>query len=291
MLTGAATSIGALMSEPKNLLPWSSPRDENAPRIDTSIPHSARVYDYWLGGKDNFEADRKVAEGTAAVAPGIVQGARDNRAFLGRAVRFLAEQGITQFLDIGTGIPTQGNTHEVAQQVNPAARIAYVDNDPIVMTHARALLRSTQEGRTCYVEADLRAPKTILDHPEVNDVIDFREPVALVIVGTLMFITDEEDPPGLVRQYTEALSPGSYFAVSHVTADFFPKAVGNAADAYRTPNLGFTPRTKAQISEYFEGFELVEPGMVPVALWRPDEDPELAPVREHGAYGAVGRKI
>ncbi|WP_232320464.1 SAM-dependent methyltransferase [Herbidospora daliensis] len=249
------------------------------------------MYDYWLGGKDNFEADRKVAEGTAAVSPGIVQGARDNRAFLGRAVRYLAEQGVTQFLDIGTGIPTQGNVHEVAQQINPAARIAYVDNDPIVMTHARALLRGTREGRTCYVEADLREPKSILEHPEINDVIDFGRPVALVIVGTLMFIADEEDPAGLVHQFTEALVPGSHFAVSHVTADFFPKAVGNAADAYRSSKLGFTPRSREQISEYFEGFELVEPGMVPVALWRPDEDLELASGREHGAYGAIGRKI
>lgn len=279
------------MSEPKNVLPWASPRDENTPRIDTSVPHSARVYDYWLGGKDNFEADRKVAEATRIASPGIVQGARDNRAFLGRAVRYIAEQGVSQFLDIGTGIPTQGNTHEVAQQVNPAARIAYVDNDPIVMTHARALLRSTRQGRTCYVEADLRDPGSIIDHPEIKGVIDFSEPVALVIVGTLMFITDKEDPAGLVRQYTEALVPGSYFAVSHVTADFFPETIADAADAYNSDSLGFTPRTKAQISEYFTGFELAEPGLVALATWRTEEDPALLAQRIHGAYGAVGRKI
>ncbi|WP_066372906.1 SAM-dependent methyltransferase [Herbidospora mongoliensis] len=278
------------MSEPKNLLPWASPRDENAPKIDTSIPHSARVYDYWLGGKDNFEADRRVAEAAKTASPGIVQGARDNRAFLGRAVKYIAEQGITQFLDIGTGIPTQGNTHEVAQQVNPAARIAYVDNDPIVMTHARALLRSTRQGRTTYVEADLRDPRSIIDHPEIKGVIDFSEPLALVIVGTLMFINDKEDPLGLVRQFTEALVPGSYFAVSHVTADFFPKTIADAADAYNSDALGFTPRTKDQISQYFTGFELAEPGLVALATWRSDEDPALLSQRIHGAYGAVGRK-
>ncbi|GAB1820460.1 SAM-dependent methyltransferase [Herbidospora sp. RD11066] len=278
------------MSEPKNPLPWASSRDENAPKIDTSIPHSARVYDYWLGGKDNFEADRKVAEATAAAAPGVVQGARDNRAFLGRAVQFLAEQGISQFLDIGTGIPTQGNTHEVAQRINPAARIAYVDNDPIVMTHARALLRSSREGKTTYVEADLRDPKTLLEHPEIGRVIDFDQPLGLIIIGTLMFIKDEEDPLGLVRQYTEALAPGSYFACSHVTADFFPKVIEGAVNAYNSDALGFTPRTKAQISEYFEGFDIVEPGIVAVSQWRPDEDPSQAPERADGAYGVVGRK-
>ncbi|MFB4278111.1 SAM-dependent methyltransferase [Nonomuraea sp. MTCD27] len=260
------------------------------PRIDTSVPHSARVYDYWLGGKDNFAADRAVAEATAQAAPGVVQGAQDNRAFLGRAVRHLATQGVTQFLDLGTGIPTQGNTHEVAQAANPAARVVYVDNDPIVMIHARALLRSNPEGRTAYIEADLRDPDSILGHPDLRGTLDLDRPVGLIIVGTLMFIKDHEDPFGLVGRFTSALVPGSYLAVSHVTADFAPKQVGASADAYNSDALAFTPRTAEQVMRFFEGYELEEPGLVPVFDWRPDE-PVTRSAEEAGAYGAVGRKL
>ncbi|WP_055480571.1 SAM-dependent methyltransferase [Sphaerimonospora mesophila] len=267
--------------------------DAPAPRkLDTTVPHPARIYDYWLGGKDNFEADRKVAEAVINVSPGVVEGVRDNRAFLGRAVRFLAEQGIDQFLDIGTGIPTQGNTHEVAQAVNPAARIVYVDNDPIVMNHARALLRGTREGRTAYVEADLREPDSILKHPDTLATLDFGRPIAVVIVGTLMFIRDEEDPFGIVRRYTDASVPGSYLAISHVTGDFAPESLEAFAAAYNTGPVPLTLRTGAEISRFFDGFELVEPGLVAVGEWRsdPDEDPFLAN-RVHGGYGAVGRKL
>ncbi|WP_285702755.1 SAM-dependent methyltransferase [Microtetraspora sp. NBRC 16547] len=259
-------------------------------KIDTSVPHPARVYDYWLGGKDNFEADRKVAEATRAASPGVVQGARDNRAFLGRAVRFLAEQGISQFLDIGTGIPTQGNTHEVAQGVIPEAKVVYVDNDPIVMNHARALLRGTPEGRTRYIEADLRDPESILTHPDVLTTLDFDEPIAIVIVGTLMFIKDEEDPFGIVKRFTKAVTAGSYLAISHVTADFEPEAVDASAKAYNTGPTPFTPRSSTEITRFFDGFELVEPGMVAVFDWHPDDDPTRA-TRMAGAYGAVGRKL
>jgi hypothetical protein len=259
------------------------------PHIDTSVPHSARIYDYWLGGKDNFAVDRAVAEATAQAAPGVVQGARDNRAFLGRAVRFLAEQGITQFLDIGTGIPTQGNTHEVAQAVHPSSRIVYVDNDPIVMVHARALLKSHPEGRTAYIEADLREPDSILNHPDLRRTIDLSLPVGLVIVGTLMFIKDEEDPFEIVARYSSALAPGSHLAISHVTADFAPEAVGASSDAYNSDALGFTPRTGEQIMRFFDGYELVEPGLVAVFDWRPDTDVKRAP-QDAGAYGGVGRK-
>ncbi|MFI7611225.1 SAM-dependent methyltransferase [Nonomuraea terrae] len=260
------------------------------PRIDTSVPHSARVYDYWLGGKDNFAADRAVAEATAKASPGVVQGARDNRAFLGRAVRHIAAQGVTQFLDIGTGIPTQGNTHEVAQAADPAARIVYLDNDPIVMIHARALLKGTPEGRTAYIEADLREPDAILKHPELLETIDLSKPVGLVIVGTLMFIKDHEDPFGLVARYSEALAPGSYLAISHVTADFAPKLVGASAEAYNSEALAFTPRSGEQILRFFEGYELEEPGLVPVFDWRPDGPVDRAP-QDAGAYGVVGRKL
>ncbi|MFG1943936.1 SAM-dependent methyltransferase [Nonomuraea sp. NPDC048826] len=266
------------------------PEESTFAKIDRSVPHSARIYDYWLGGKDNFAADRAVAEATAKASPGVVQGARDNRAFLGRAVRHLAEQGVTQFLDIGTGIPTQGNTHEVAQAVNPAARIVYVDNDPIVMVHARALLKSDPAGRTAYIEADLREPDSILGHPRLLETIDLSKPVGLVIVGTLMFIKDAEDPVGLVARYSAALAAGSYLAVSHVTADFAPKMVGASAEAYNSEALGFTPRTGEQVMRFFDGYELVEPGLVAVFDWRPDTDERRAP-EEAGAYGAVGRKL
>ncbi|SDK76823.1 S-adenosyl methyltransferase [Nonomuraea maritima] len=260
------------------------------PRIDTSVPHSARVYDYWLGGKDNFAADRAVAEATAKASPGVVQGARDNRAFLGRAVRHIAAQGVTQFLDIGTGIPTQGNTHEVAQDAYPAARVVYADNDPIVMLHARALLKGTPEGRTSYIEADLRDPDTILKHPDLLETIDLSKPVGLVIVGTLMFIKDHEDPFGLVARYSAALAPGSYLAISHVTADFAPKLVGASADAYNSEALAFTPRSGEQIMRFFDGYELEEPGLVPVFDWRPDAPVSRDP-QDAGAYGVVGRKL
>ncbi|GAB3154711.1 SAM-dependent methyltransferase [Microbispora hainanensis] len=263
-----------------------------AAKLNTLVPHPARVYDYWLGGKDNFEADRAVAEAVKAASPGVVQGARDNRAFLGRAVRFLAEQGITQFLDIGTGIPTQGNTHEVAQAVNPAARVVYVDNDPIVMVHARALLRSTPEGRTAYIEADLRDPDAILKHPDTLATLDFDQPIAVVIVGTLMFVKDEDDPFGVVKRYTDAVVPGSYLAVTHVTGDFAPESLEAFAEAYNTGPVPLTLRTGTEIGRFFDGFELVEPGLVAVGEWRPDPDevPFLAG-RVHGGYGAVGRKL
>ena len=260
------------------------------PRIDTSVPHSARVYDYWLDGKDNFAADRAVAEATAKASPGVVQGARDNRAFLGRAVRHIAAQGVTQFLDIGTGIPTQGNTHEVAQAAHPAARVVYVDNDPIVMIHARALLRGTQEGRTSYIEADLREPDAILKHPDLLESLDLSKPIGLIIVGTMMFIKDHEDQFGLVARYSTALASGSYLAISHVTADFAPKLVGASADAYNSEALAFTPRTGEQIERFFEGYELEEPGLVPVFDWRPD-GPVNRARQDAGAYGAVGRKL
>jgi hypothetical protein len=276
------------MGERRNPLPWGRRSRESA-KIDTSVPHSARVYDYWLGGKDNFEVDRQMANATSAASPGVPQGARDNRAFLGRAVRFIAERGVKQFLDIGTGIPTQGNVHEVAQSVAPDARVVYVDNDPIVMTHARALLRSTPEGETTYIEADLREPDTILTHPDVRATLDFALPIGLIIVGTLMFIKDSEDPVNLVKHYTDALPSGSFLAISHVTADFNPEAVTASARAYNTGPTPFTPRTGGQIGRFFDGFHLVEPGLVKIFDWRPDEA-ESIDRTAGGAYGAVGSK-
>ncbi|TMR97952.1 SAM-dependent methyltransferase [Nonomuraea basaltis] len=256
--------------------------------INPNVPHSARVYDYWLGGKDNFEADRQVAEQTMAAVPGVRESARNNRAFLGRAVRHLTQLGVRQFLDLGTGIPSQGNTHEVAQAEAPEARVVYVDNDPIVMSHARALLTSTPEGKTTYIEADARDPRSILDHPEVRETLDFTKPIALVMVAILMHISDEDDPPGLVKAFTDAIPSGSYLVLSHLTLDFLPK---NVADDYlattRNQAMHRTPRTGEQIARYFDGFDLVEPGLVAVSEWG---DTPLFPDSATWMYGGVGRK-
>ncbi|GAB1822423.1 SAM-dependent methyltransferase [Herbidospora sp. RD11066] len=261
----------------------------HAPNVDPNIPHPARVYDYWLGGKDNYAADRAVAEAVMAATPGVVTGARENRAFLGRAVRWLCDQGVDQFLDIGTGIPSAGNTHEVAQGVNPAARVAYVDNDPIVMTHARSLLQGTPEGRTTYIEADLRRPHTVLDNSEVRATLDFSRPIAVVIVGTLMHIRDEDDPWAAVRAYTDATVPGSYLALTHLTADFEPEKMGALADSYNTGPLLVTNRTGEQVLRFFDGFQVVEPGLVWASDWK--HIGVLPPDSVRGAYGVVGRKI
>ncbi|MGN9841139.1 SAM-dependent methyltransferase [Nonomuraea sp. H19] len=256
--------------------------------INPNVPHSARVYDYWLGGKDNFEADRRVAEATMAAVPGVRESARNNRAFLGRAVRHLTQLGIRQFLDLGTGIPSQGNTHEVAQAEAPDARVVYVDNDPIVMTHARALLTSTADGKTAYIEADVRDPRAILDHPEVRDTLDFTEPIALMMVAILMHLADEDDPAGLVEAFTEALPSGSYLVLSHLTLDLLPK---NIADDYLAATkhqaMHRTPRSREQILRYFDGFDLVEPGLVAVSEWH---DTPLFADSATWMYAGVGRK-
>ncbi|HEY9525140.1 MAG TPA: SAM-dependent methyltransferase [Thermopolyspora sp.] len=277
------------MREPIDPLTWSDVTERKPIIIDTSIPHPARIYDYWLGGKDNYQADRKVAEAAIAATPGVVTGARENRAFLGRAVRFLAGQGVTQFLDIGTGIPAVGHTHEVAQSVDPAARVVYVDNDPIVMTHSRALLRGTPEGMTTCIEADLRDPRSILTHPHTLATLDFSRPVAVIIVGTLMHIRDEDDPWRTVRQFADATCPGSYLAITHLTADFEPEKMTALADSYNTGPLFFTNRTRAEVLRFFEGFEFVDPGLVWTSEWRPDRP--IPPDAIPGSYGAVGRKL
>ncbi|MBF8192694.1 SAM-dependent methyltransferase [Nonomuraea sp. K274] len=256
--------------------------------INPNIPHSARVYDYWLGGKDNFEADRRVAEQTMAAVPGVRESARNNRAFLGRAVRHLSQLGIRQFLDLGTGIPSQGNTHEIAQAEAPESRVVYVDDDPIVMTHARALLTSTDEGKTAYIEADVREPRSVLDHPDVLAALDFDQPIALVMVAVLMHISDEDDPARLVKTFAEVLPEGSYLVLSHLTLDFLPK---KTADEYlaatQSQAMHRTPRTGEQIARYFDGFDLIDPGLVAVSEWRD------TPLFSEGAtwmYAGVGRK-
>jgi hypothetical protein len=255
--------------------------------IDTSVAHPARVYDYWLGGKDNFAADREAAERVLAVTPGLRQRVRANRDFLARVVRFLAgSAGIRQFLDLGTGIPSANNTHEVAQSVDPEARIVYVDNDPIVLAHARALLTGTRRGSTDYIQADLRDPETILE--QARWTLDFEQPIAVMLLGVLHLVQDDEDPWGIVDRFMAAVPRGSYLAISHPALEIHP---GQAEAQRRYNERVSTPqtlRTHEDVARFFAHLELVEPGLVQVHQWRPDESTQDdAP----SAHGGVGRKV
>jgi hypothetical protein len=264
-------------------------RADMAAKIDTTVAHPARVYDYWLGGKDNFAADREAAERVLAVTPGLRERVRANRAFLARAVRYLAaEAGIRQFLDIGTGIPAANNTHEVAQAVAPDSRIVYVDNDPIVLTHARALLASGPRGATQYVDGDIRNPAPILR--AAAGTLDFSRPVGLILLGILHLIQDADEPYRVVAGLLEALAPGSYLALSHPASDINRAAQAEAQRRYNervsTPQ---TLRTRAEVTRFFDGLDLVPPGVVYVHEWRPDQgDP--VPGDGMSAHGGVGRK-
>ena len=240
-------------------------------QIDISLPHEARVYDYWLGGKENYAADRALGDAIAEQIPTIKTMARANRAFVGRAVRYLVkEAGIRQFLDIGTGIPTAGNVHEVAQQVAPEARVVYVDNDPIVLAHARALMSSTREGKTRFIHADLHDPRSILDDPAVSEVLDLDQPVAVMLVAIMMYFRDADDPHGIIGTLLDAVPSGSYLTVSHPTADFDPGAMAGVVAAAERTGITFAPRSKDEVEGLFSGLELVDPGVVPVLAWRPD---------------------
>ncbi|HZB29524.1 MAG TPA: SAM-dependent methyltransferase [Streptosporangiaceae bacterium] len=239
--------------------------------LKTHIPHPARVYDYWLGGKNNFAADREVAEKTLAVAPETSQSARSNRAFLRRAVRLAAEAGVHQFLDIGSGLPTMENTHEVAQKTAPTARVVYVDNDPIVSAHGRALLADS--GSTTVVQADLRDPDSIVRHDEVRRLVDLDRPVALLLLGILHFIADEDDPYGIVERLRASLVPGSYLIFSHLTGDADPIKAEEAMDVWRrSPGTPPTLRDRAQVERFFGDFDILAPGIVPPDQWRPEPD-------------------
>jgi hypothetical protein len=255
--------------------------------IDTSRPHPARMYDHYLGGKDNYPVDREAVAKVLQRAPEIRDIARANRTFLQRTVRFLAEQaGIRQFLDIGTGIPTAGNVHEVAGEVAPEARVVYVDNDPIVNTHANALLGG--HGTTGIVLADLRDPAAILDHPTTRALLDFSEPVALLLVAILHFITDDEKPAEILAVLRGALPPGSYVVISHVTKDFRSEAAQGAASVYNQATAPLVLRSHLEISSFFDGWRLIEPGLVQTPLWRPD-GPLPRNLDKLWIYGGVGR--
>jgi hypothetical protein len=234
--------------------------------------HGARIYDYVLGGKDNYALDREAADAAMQAWPGLRTSMRSNRAFMRRVGRFLTgECGIRQFLDIGTGIPTSPNLHEVVQGIAPDARIVYTDNDPIVLAHARALMTSTPEGRTAYVHADLRDPGAILASPQLLATLDLDQPVALLAIAVLHFIEDDDEALRVVRQLVDALPSGSYLAVSTGTADFDPEPLAGLVQAYQANGEVMQLRTHAQVEQFFDGLELLEPGVVQVHKWRPDD--------------------
>ncbi|GAA3019030.1 SAM-dependent methyltransferase [Kitasatospora albolonga] len=275
-------------------LDWmSGDQDEVRPPTDLrpEVPHPARMYDYYLGGKDNFPADREAAEKVLGLSPLVRISAQANRAFLQRAVRELAtEHGITQFLDIGTGIPTSGNTHEIAQQVHPDAKVAYLDNDPIVLVHSRALLSAAGAGNATVVQADLRDPEAILEDPEVRKVIDFDRPVALLLFAVLHFIDDADDPWEIVRTLVDALPSGSFLAVSHGTGDFStPEQASKGPAVYKTATAQLTMRPRADVLRFFDGLELLEPGLVTAPTWRPDEAAKPTDA-ETAIWAGVARK-
>jgi hypothetical protein len=256
--------------------------------FDTSVAHVARVYDYWLGGKDNFAVDREAGDQAIAAWPEIVRSVRANRAFLARTVRYLAGQaGIRQFLDIGTGIPAANNTHEVAQAEAPGTRVVYVDNDPTVLAHARALLTSGPQGVTSYIDADLRDTGTILD--TAAQTLDFSRPVAITLMAILHLIEDEDDPYAIVAALVDAVPPGSYLALSHLASDINTGPVAQAASRVSTfIRQKQTYRTREQVLAFFDGLELVEPGVTRIQHWRPDSElEEKAPA---ALWGGVGRK-
>jgi S-adenosyl methyltransferase len=254
--------------------------------FDPRVAHPARVYNFWLGGKDHYSADREVAAKVIGQRPQVVDSAVANRRFLGRAVRYLARcHGVRQFLDIGVGLPAADNTHEVAQRVDPWSRVVYVDSDPLVMSHARALLTSTREGCCDYLQADLRDTGYILR--EARRTLDFGLPVAVLLLAVLPFIPEADDPAGIVAALAGPLAPGSCVAISHLTADLAPDAVGAGVEAYNAlVPVPVFPRSHAQVTGLFAGLSLVAPGVVPVSEWRPDKVArQIVDV-----YAGIGRK-
>jgi len=256
--------------------------------IDTTVAHPARIWNYWLGGKDNYAADRDVGDQTLEVYPEIATLARQQRAFLGRAVRYLAgEAGVRQFLDIGTGLPTVDNTHEVAQRVAPESRIVYVDNDPLVLAHARALLTSSPEGVTDYIDADLHDPGLIL--AEAGRTLNFDRPVAITMLGILIFISDDDEARSIVRRLVDALTPGGYLVLTHTTNAIHGARTNEAVRVWNEGgSVPMVIRTPDQIAGFFDGLDLLEPGVVPLSRWRPEPDPWGS--AEVDEFCGVGRK-
>jgi len=270
-----------------------SAADVPGPEIDTSRPHPARMYDYYIGGKNHFAADRETAERALASWPAGRIGLRENRRFLGRVVRYLAaEAGIRQFLDIGSGLPASNNVHEVAQASAPSSRTVYVDNDPLVLAHARALLTSSPEGRTAYIQADLRDPAVILNDAATRDVLDFSQPVALMLVAVLHFMPDEFKPAAAIATLLDALPSGSYLVASHLTAEHDPAGSAAGMRAYQAAGVPIQLRDSAEFAALaFTGLELVPPGVVLVSEWRPTGMGPRPTAAEVNCYGAVARKL
>ncbi|WP_405179950.1 SAM-dependent methyltransferase [Nocardia sp. NBC_01377] len=257
--------------------------------IDLDRPSASRVYDYFIGGLHNFEIDRVLAEQIAAFSPSIAETMRANRELLRRCVRFLAESGIDQFLDIGSGIPTVGNVHEVAHAVNPSARVVYVDIDPVAVAHSSAILDG--DPNAAVIHADAAQPAKILADPQVRALIDFEKPVAVLLLGVLHFLADDADPAGCVATLREAVAPGSYLAITHATLDGQPAEVLEAQKLSGRTSTEIILRTHEQISTYFDGWTLLEPGVVHLPLWRPEDPADVGENPwESGAFGGLARK-
>ena len=259
--------------------------------LNTNIPHSARIYDYLLGGKDNFQADRDAAATVLMASPSATVSMRANRRFMARMARHLAaDRGIRQFLDIGTGLPTSPNLHEVVQGVDRSSRVVYVDNDPIVLVHARALLTSTPEGRTAYIDADLRDTGAILASPQVTGTLDLTQPVALSLISILHFFTDDAQVRSIIDSLVSALAPGSVLALSILTADSAPEEVARGVTASRANGIPLRPRTRAEVTELFIGLDLIDPGVVLVHHWHPDQEDQAINDADVQLYGGLAVK-
>lgn len=269
---------------------WESRESLESLGVNITLPNVARIYDYFLNGKDNFAADRAAATAIVATAPDVAQRVKENRAFLGRAVRFAAEAGVRQFIDVGTGLPTRDNVHQVAQRLVPDVHVVYVDNDPVVLVHARALLAT--DANTVVVDADMREPAKILQLAQENEFIDLDQPVAILMLAVLHFLPDIDQAAEIVATFRQAMAPGSYLVISHGTAgDMSQQNLSQAVQTYATTSTGsLTLRSPAEIESFFDGLELQEPGLVPVAHWRPEEE---CPATTSGAkfLAGVARKI
>lgn len=257
--------------------------------VDLEHPNPARMYDYYLGGAHNFGADRRAAETVLEMVPAMRTFARDNRSFLRRAVRYLVgEAGITQLLDLGSGIPTVGNTHEVAQEINPEARVVYVDHEPVAVQTASSMLAGNPN--TAVIGADLRHTETVLAHPETTRLLDFTKPVAVLTVSVFPFIPDEDNPEGIIATYRDACPGGSYLALSHaLSLDYMPEAAGDVMGVYDTTTHPLHLRSPERITAFFDGYEIVEPGVVFTAAWRPEQPVTAERARASYAMAAVGR--
>jgi SAM-dependent methyltransferase len=275
-----------------DLLETSMERPAWAPQgIDISVPSVSRIYDYYLGGSHNFEVDREAARKAMEFMPGLPKIMQANRAFMRRAVNYAVGEGVTQFLDIGSGIPTFGNVHEVAQKASAESRVVYVDHDPVAVSHSRAVLDGNEQAGV--VSADLRKPQQILDSPETTGLLDLERPVALLLVAVLHFLEDEDDPQSAVAELRDALAPGSLVIVTHASYEGIPvpkEQAGGAVDVYQNIRNPLVMRSREEIARFFEGYEMVEPGLVSMPLWRPDTPAEQEDPYAFAGFAGVGRK-